>query len=701
MTAGGTDRLDPTVLYHVVNTLGWSRLHPLQERAVDPLLDGQHTLLLAPTAGGKTEAALFPLLSRMVAESWSPLSVLYLCPLRALLNNLHPRVERYTGFVGRRAGLWHGDVTSAPRRRIVTDPPDLLLTTPESIEAMLISRRVDHRHLFANVRAVVIDEVHAFAGDDRGWHLLAVLERVSRLAGRDLQRIGLSATVGNPAGMLGWLKGASPAPAIVVAPPAGAAPEPQVTIDHVGSLDNAAVLISRLHGGEKRLVFCDSRAGAEQLTAALRGRGTTTFISHASLSRDDRHQAEQAFAEASDCVIVATSTLELGIDVGDLDRVIQLGAPGTVASFLQRLGRTGRRPGSPQRNCLFVTTTEHELLMALGLCHLWSSGHVEPVTPPPEPLHVLAQQLLAATLQDGRLGRRTWPDAAAQLPELGRLAALVGDQLVDHLVGTGVLHDDQGMLSIGDEGERSYGFRHFRDLTTVFTSEPLLSVRHGRAEIGTVHPISLERRSDRPPVLLLGGRAWKVRQVDWRRRVVFVEATESGGRSKWIGRGRPLSAALCRSIRAVLAGESPGVTLTRRAAAELDYQRSHYWWAKDDTTTVVSGPDGLNRWFTFAGGLANRQLMALLGDLSLLASTPNELAVELRSDTTAADVRAVLDHLTPELPPAPVFADALDGLKFSDCLPEPLAAQALGWRFSDSDAIRQIAVEPVTSASSD
>ncbi|WP_302185247.1 helicase-related protein, partial [Streptomyces sp. AC627_RSS907] len=187
--------------------------------------------------------------------------------------------------------------------------------------------------------AVVVDEVHAFAGDDRGWHLLAVLERLERLTGRRIQRVGLSATVGNPDTLLTWLQGASPAdrPGRVIAPavtlPASAdaasttdVPRPagEVELDYVGSLANAAKVISALHRGEKRLVFCDSRKQVEELGAALRARDVTVFLSHASLSTDERARSEQAFAEARDCVIVSTSTLELGIDVGDLDRVIQI-----------------------------------------------------------------------------------------------------------------------------------------------------------------------------------------------------------------------------------------------------------------------------------------------------------------------------------------------------------------------------------------
>jgi len=243
-----SDRLHPALQHHIVNTLGWASLRQLQEEAIGPILDGEHVLLLAPTAGGKTEAAALPVLSRMLQEDWRGLSVLYLCPLRALLNNLEPRLSQLTGLVGRSAAVWHGDVSQPLRKRIVADPPDLLLTTPESLEAILISRLVDSNHLLRGVRAVVIDELHAFASDDRGWHLLSVLERVRRITGREPQRIGLSATVGNPERLLDWLA-ATTGESRRVVEIAGGGGEAELTIDFVGDLGNAARVISELYRG--------------------------------------------------------------------------------------------------------------------------------------------------------------------------------------------------------------------------------------------------------------------------------------------------------------------------------------------------------------------------------------------------------------------------------------------------------------------
>jgi Lhr-like helicase len=304
--------LHPTLAHHLVSTLGWTELRPLQQAAIAPVVAGQDALLLAPTAGGKTEAASFPVLSRMAAEGWTGLSALYLCPLKALLNNLLPRLETYGGWTGRRVALWHGDTTGSRRRAILADPPDLLLTTPESLESMLVSANVDHRRLFADLQVIVVDEVHAFGSGDRGWHLLAVLERLTRLCGRPLQRIGLSATVGNPDALLRWLQGSSAGkrPGTVVASEAKPGrdaqnpgpfgndqtePELDIQLDYVGTVENAAKVITALHRGEKRLVFCDSKRLVELLGAELRARGVTTHLVHASLSLDERRRAEQAF----------------------------------------------------------------------------------------------------------------------------------------------------------------------------------------------------------------------------------------------------------------------------------------------------------------------------------------------------------------------------------------------------------------------
>lgn len=686
------DRLHPVLLHHIVNTLGWPDLRPLQRRSIGPILDGDDALLLAPTAGGKTEAAVFPVLTAMAEHQWTGISVLYLCPLKALLNNLAPRVDQYAQWLGRRAGLWHGDTREAERRRIRLDPPDILLTTPESLESMLISYKTDHATVLGTIRAVIVDEVHAFAGDDRGWHLLAVLERLTRVTGQPIQRIGLSATVGNPHQLLAWLQGAGAGtrPARVVAPetasaPASASPAARIELDYVGSIDNAAKVIASLHRGEKRLVFCDSRSQVEQLGVALRARDVTTFLSHASLSAAERHRSEQAFAEARECVIVSTSTLELGIDVGDLDRVIQIDSPATVASFLQRLGRTGRRAGA-ERSCLFLATKEPALLQSAGLLTLWGRGWVEDVAAPPMPRHLVAQQILAAVLQEHRLGDRLWSKQWNDLAPFDRSA----EPIVRHLVTEGFLDQDGGMLFIGPEAEKRFGHRHFMDLTASFTAPPQFTVLSGRAEIGRTDPSVLTEDRPGPRRLLLAGRTWQVTYIDWKRRRCFVEPAEGGGIAKWTAGGiAGLSYALTRAMRDVLLGTDPPITLTHRATTRLQQMRTENAPTSVHPAGLVITRAGTDvRWWTWAGYRANATLTATLSSVTDQAQRPTDLYVRLREDLTPdmwKAARAEAPLVLPDVDPR-----AVRGLKFSAALPAHLAVATVAARLADLDSAEKV-----------
>jgi ATP-dependent Lhr-like helicase len=689
--------LHPAVQHHVVNSLGWRTLRPLQTATIQLILAGDHLIATAPTAGGKTEAAVLPLLSRMLSEDWQGLSVLYVCPLRALLNDLHQRLDRYARLVGRRVGRWHADVGRPERDRLLAEPPDMLLTTPESLEAMLVSPRVLHGRWFADVRAVVVDEVHAFAGDDRGWHLLAVLERVTRLSGREVQRIALSATLGNPASLLAWLTATCRGPARVVNPPAEPDSSAEVILDHVGNLANAALVISRLHRGEKRLVFVDSRARAEQLAVALRGRDVTTFVSHGSLGAGERRAAEQAFAESRDCVIVATSTLELGIDVGDLDRVIQIDAPPTVTAFLQRLGRTGRRPDTT-RHALVLATGDDALLRAAAVLLRWGEGHVEPITPPPAPLHLVAQQLLALCLQERGVGRRLWTEWLGKPFALGPEAAAATATITGHLVASGFLVDDGGILGVGGEAEVVLGRRHFMELLSAFTAPPVFSVRHGRAEIGLVPDETLMARpsghaAGGAAVLVLAGRSWAILHIDWGRRVVQVEPTDAPGVARWSGSAQPLDATITRGVREVLLGSDPaGVTLSHRAGKRLAQLRAEHPWVRADATSLVTDARGRTRWWTFAGWRANFWLAQAAADLRREVAAVDDLTVALDPGATLEQLRHVISEATEaSIDLAPwVTAEAVDGLKFSECLPPSLATQVITRRLADPEATTRV-----------
>jgi ATP-dependent Lhr-like helicase len=664
------EKLHPSLQYHVVNSLGWSSMRPTQLQAIAPVLAGVHCLLLAPTAGGKTEAAIIPVLSRMLTQAWPGVSVIYVCPIKALLNNLEHRLSHYAGLVGRRVAVWHGDVSQSKKGHAIKDAPDILLTTPESLEGMLVSVRIDKQAWFGNVRVVIADELHAFAADDRGWHLRAVLHRLQQYVPNEMQRLGLSATVSNPVELLNWF---APTGIKQVVGSASVSTDADVTVDYVGSLKNAATVISRIYRGSKRLVFCDSRSSAEELTSMLRALDVRTFVSHASLSRSERQLAETAFAEEKDCVIVATSTLELGIDVGDLDHVLQIDAPATVSSFLQRMGRTGRRVGA-KRSCLFLCTNDDSLLLAIGICRLWGQAWVEAAYPPPAPWAIIAQQILVAVLE-----RSIWPVneliemLAGAFPESASQGIV---EVIDHMVEIGFLMKTQGCLQIGPTTEKIYGRAHYRDLLASFTGAQLLLGRYGKVEVGFIDPMMLT--GDKPDrLILLAGKSWLVVDVDWKRQTVWLEPAKEGGKARWTGGGRNLSRTMAHAMmRALHDGVGQHTVISKRARMQLEEIEKFVPDLGTSAFVALTSelPSAVRLW-SFAGTRANRTISKQIRGATEVKRI-DALGLDLRWSIDTAEID--FDLAIEDIPfSADEVTDYAKAIKFSDCLPEDLLLQII------------------------
>ena len=609
----GIERLHPHLQHAIVHDLGWRSLRPVQELTIDAVLDGCNSVVLAPTAGGKTEAAIFPLLSRILTENLKPVSVLYLCPIRALLNNHEERLQSYARMVGIDVFKWHGDVSDSRKQRFRDAPAHILMTTPESLEVMMISAKTDARAIFEGLSAVIVDEVHAFAGDDRGAHLASLLERLVTMCGRDVQRIGLSATVGNPQVIGEWLQGSSQRPFRLVDPPRPKATR-DLRLDLCGDIAEAAVRIGQLARGKKSLVFVESRSKAEKVAHALAGTGVEVFIHHSSVSRADRTLAEEQFAHGHNTAIVCTSTMELGIDVGDLDQVIQVDAPASVASFLQRLGRTGRRDNT-RANCTFFCLSAESLLQSVALLRLAESGWVEDVQPAVQAMHVLAHQVMALILQEGGISRHKllpWVESAYPFSSV---RAERFHELVDTMVERGILYEADGVLSLGQRGEKLYGKKNFFELYAVFTAPPIMRVQQGKEDIGHIQAlfVSMHDKNAGPLCFRLAGRAWEVGQVDWSKGVLHVKPAEHGRVPSWLGlTGVALDASLPGDARrAPGEGEEDG-WLTRTAALELASMHSERRTPRfidDGVAPLEDQPDGVT-WHTFAGGAVNRLLAA-------------------------------------------------------------------------------------------
>ncbi len=425
-------------------------------------------------------------------------------------------------------------------------------------------------------------------------------------------------------------------------------------------------------------------------------------MSHSSLSADHRRQAEQAFSEGENCVIVATSTLELGIDVGDLDRVIQIDAPYSVAAFLQRLGRTGRRPGTT-RNCLFLATTDEAFVRALGLLQLWRDGYVEPVIPPPLPYQVLAQQVMALALQEGGIGRWTWREWLDRFLEISGISRDEADAVIRHMLENGILFEDAGLLSLGAEAESRFGLRNFLELFSVFSTAPTFAVLHGSTHIGDVHPLTFQIAAEQPLSLTLGGRYWTVKFVDWRRRRAYVEPTDTGGRSRWLSSGQPLHFHVCQAVARVLSGAELNFKMSRRAHRQLAESQDQFAWVDGLSSALVKDCDRLT-WWTFAGRLFNAAVAAQLRARGYAARYDN-YSVSLGRGAGASlspnDIRELLHDTVPAFS-TPLAQAAIADIKFIECVPPSLVARMTAARFDQSHVreallrapLRSLAAEP-------
>jgi ATP-dependent Lhr-like helicase len=682
----------PRLQHAIVHDLGWRSLRPVQELTAKAVLGGANAVVLAPTAGGKTEAAMFPALSRILSEELSPVSILYICPIRALLNNQEERLRGYARMVGFDVFKWHGDVSDSRKQRFREQPCHVLMTTPESLEVMLLSQRTDARTLFAGLAMVVVDEIHAFAADDRGAHLMALLERLVWVCGKDVQRIGLSATVGNPTLIGQWLQGSSERPLCLVNPPRPPSAR-DLCVEWCGEgLRDTARAIAQRARGRKSLVFVESRAKAEDVAQALQGSDVEVFIHHSSVSRADRAVAEEQFARGQNTAIVCTSTMELGIDVGDLDQVIQVDAPSSVASMLQRLGRTGRREGT-RANCTFMCQSTESLLQVVALLRLAQRGWVEDVRPARLAMHVLAHQVLALTLQEGGISRHSllpWIEAAYPFcgidpPQL--------DRLVDVMISRDILYEADSLLSLGSYGEKLYGRKNFFELYAIFSAPPLLRVIHGRQEVGYVQAMFVAQHDQERGALCfrLAGRAWEAGQIDWGRGLLYVQPAEHGKAPHWLGAPGLLSTSLCQEMRAALqeAVQEEGLWLSRAAQVELRALRDSYdglWDAGE--APLEEHSDGV-QWHTFAGGAVNRLLAAGLEEVTKQRWLAGNLSIKAKGVAVVAardalsELRAMPWERVAQRAARVMARSTLS--KFQPCLPPEAEDKLVAERLLDVD----------------
>ena len=606
MTADEIYRRFPTFIREYIYRSGWEELREVQMQAAETLLEtGNNLLLSSGTASGKTEAAFFPIITDLMDHPpvRGGISVLYIAPLKSLINDQFLRLDALLDEAGIPVWHWHGDVSASQKAKLLKNPEGILQITPESLDSMLMRRSNDIPRLFGALRYVVIDEIHTLIASDRGNQILCQICRIERKAGVSVRRVGLSATIGNLKAAADWLGGGSMR--------ATAAPVPSPTKLHwrlgmehfyiqnreldqtndVQALGHTAAKASLDAGYEflydavkdkKSLVFSNSREETEYTTATLRqiaerrGDPDIFLIHHGNLSASLREDAEIKMKdeEIARAVTCATVTMELGIDIGRLERVAQSGAPTTVAGFLQRLGRSGRRGAPPEMMMVFREENPlpnaplpelipWELLRAIAIVELYRGERfIEPPRHRHLPFSLLYHQTLSILASSGELQPKILADRVLSLPpfrEVGRedYRAL----LISMLEHEDIERTDEGGLIIGLRGERIIsGYRIF----AVFKDSDDYTVRCQSDEIGTI--------TNPPPVgdrFALAGRVWEVTDLDMPRRLVYVQKVKGKMEVSWPGDSGEIHTHLLEKMREILLGEEQYAYLLPNAAARL------------------------------------------------------------------------------------------------------------------------------------
>lgn len=549
------DSFHPSLQEVLLSGLGWDNLRPVQEETYKAVALGSDVIVLAPTAGGKTESAFIPVIDLLLKSGGKGLGAIYLSPLKALINDQEDRITSMCTRAGLLVAVQHGDVALRDRWKFERDQdlPNILLTTPESLESLLGGSEA--KTVFSNVQYVIIDEIHAFMESDRGVHLRCLLDRLEFAAAHRVQRIGLSATVGNPEDLLNWLSTPDRKKQLVKIPSPQSPKKFSFVIEKEFHLQVREV--AKVVRGKKALIFVDSRSFAEKLITPLSDELTHVYIHHSSVSSEDRARAESAFDGSGEVCAICTSTLELGIDIGDLDLVVQYGPPKSVASFLQRLGRTGRR-GKPAF-MTFILKEPCDLLVSLAVIEAAMDHKAEMLRAPLFAYHVLIQQLFLLIKGKNALGRKALISSLGALTPFSTLSDEKFSLIFDYLVDEEYLSKDGDLYTAGPKAERELGRSNWLSLLSVIhDSGGYLAVLPDGTVVGTLDPRFAGGEPGKN--FSFTGKSWRLLHRDDAHKRILIEPSSPKGslsRPFWsgggdAGGGAEATTLVCESVREIL-----------------------------------------------------------------------------------------------------------------------------------------------------
>lgn len=606
------DRYAPFVQEYIYKN-HWENLRSIQVAAADAIFGtDENVLLTASTASGKTEAAFFPIITLFSEDMPSSVGCIYIGPLKALINDQFMRLNDLCAEANIPVWHWHGDVAQSHKDKLMKHPSGILQITPESLEALLLHKHAAIPKLFHDLRFVVIDEVHSLLRGDRGGQTLCLIERLSRMANVNPRRIGLSATIGDPEGTGRFLSLGTGRETIIPRinakgskwrlsmehfyvkntqaaedrPVSGALPVLEEKTDEAPSgADPGIGYIFEHTRGKKCLVFVNSREECETVTTTLRRycelkhEPDRFLIHHGNLSASYRETAEGVMKDDSQCMTtVTTATLELGIDIGRLERAFQIDAPWTVSSFLQRMGRTGRRElppemwfvmreDEPEARAMLPATIPWKLLQGIALVQLYLQERwVEPPRLDRLPYSLLYHQTMSVLASCGELSPRALADRVLRLTYFRRISQEDYKVLLRHLIETDhIQRTEQGGLIVGLAGERVINSFKFYG---VFQENEEYTVRSDSQELGTVvSPPPLGEK------LAIAGHVWQVLDIDHKRHLVYCTQVK-GSVPAYFGQcPGDLHTKILQRMQQVLREDTQYPYLMQNAAARLAQAR--------------------------------------------------------------------------------------------------------------------------------
>lgn len=735
-----TDYQDPFLrlapfIHKYIYQQNWTELRQVQLEACRVIFDTNcHLLLAAATASGKTEAAFLPILTLLEQEQSQSVSVLYISPIKALINDQFTRLNDLLQQSHIEVTAWHGDISATRKQKLLRNPQGILQITPESLESILINQASLINKLFCNLRFIVIDEIHCFMGTERGSQILCQLSRLSRYLEQTPRRIGLSATLGDYSQAETWLQSGTNLDVITPqvetkAQTVRLAVEyfeladyqdlgnhnqknpPQSPLE-MGVNDAYYQYLFKLSQGIKCLIFANSRAETETIISNLRQLAKQQnypdiyHVHHGNISSLLREDAEAAMRSPQPAVIAATVTLELGIDLGKLERVIQLNAPLSVSSFLQRLGRTGRRdkPADMRFLCtedallndaLIPEQIPWQLLQTIAIIQLYLEERwIEPVTELKLPFSLLYQQTLSILAAKGELSPANLAQEVLTLPAFDNISQDNFRQLlrywlsIDHLEQT-----PQGNLILGITGAKIA--RNFR-FYAVFSSNIEYLVRGETGIIGTIQILPSPGQT-----FGLAGRTWQVIDYDESRKAIFAKPVEGLGISSWRGNGSDeIHGKVLEKMRQILLEDREYAYLQENAKQRLKQARLLAKQEYLDRYNLIPLEDDLYCWFPWVGTVGFRTLERWLNVcvresldiVSLRANAPYYLLLRLGKcsvDNLQAELMRFCDHnLTNE--DLVVSTEAPKLHKYDHWIPHDLLRKAFAKDYLDLGEIRKV-----------